>query len=162
MRLNKALKDPKGPKRTLRDPVRPSKKSQTGQAAFAASSFSSWFLVESTLSLHIQEYSWVGLVSIVCSMSYANANVISTYCRLTLKRVCIPALVDRLRVCSGCLLTAGAGEQSQDICFQQTRSGSGEERIPSTAIHLYICRFVDITFMDPKFKHTFFQLEPFT
>ena len=35
-------RDPEGPKRTQKDSVKPSKQKQTGQAAFAASSFSSW------------------------------------------------------------------------------------------------------------------------
>ena len=35
-------KDPEGPRRTKKDPVRLSKLRQTSQAAFAASSFSSW------------------------------------------------------------------------------------------------------------------------
>ena len=37
--------DPEGAKRTKKDPVRLSKLRQTSQAAFAASSFSSWFFV---------------------------------------------------------------------------------------------------------------------
>ena len=36
-------KDPEGPRQTKKDPVRLSKLRQTIQAAFAASSFSSWF-----------------------------------------------------------------------------------------------------------------------
>ena len=35
--------DPEGPRRTKKNPVRLSKLRQTSQAAFAASSFSSWF-----------------------------------------------------------------------------------------------------------------------
>ena len=36
--------DPEGPRRTKKDPVRLNKLKQTSQAAFAASSFSSWFI----------------------------------------------------------------------------------------------------------------------
>ena len=36
------LRDPEGPRRIKKDPVRLSKLRQTSQAAFAASSFSSW------------------------------------------------------------------------------------------------------------------------
>ena len=38
--------DPKGPRRTQKDPVRLSKLRQTSQAAFAASSYSSWFVIK--------------------------------------------------------------------------------------------------------------------
>ena len=37
--------DPEGPRRSKKDPVRVRKLRQTSQAAFAASSFSSWFFV---------------------------------------------------------------------------------------------------------------------
>ena len=36
--------DPEGPRRSKKDPVRLRKLRQTSQAAFAASSFSSWFM----------------------------------------------------------------------------------------------------------------------
>ena len=38
--------DPEGPRRTQKDPVRLSKLRQTSQAAFAASSYSSWFVIK--------------------------------------------------------------------------------------------------------------------
>ena len=43
-------KDPEGPRRTQKDPVRLSKLRQTSQAAFAASSYSSW------LPLRVQNF----------------------------------------------------------------------------------------------------------
>ena len=47
-------KDPEGPKRTKKNPVRLSKLGQTSQAAFAASSYSSWFyLLKREAVLHI-------------------------------------------------------------------------------------------------------------
>ena len=42
-RPRRTKKDPEGPRRTKKDPVMLSKLGQTSQAAFAASSFSSWF-----------------------------------------------------------------------------------------------------------------------
>ena len=43
-RPRRTKKDPEGPRRTNKDPVMLSKLGQTSQAAFAASSFSSWFI----------------------------------------------------------------------------------------------------------------------
>ena len=40
--LRRTQKDPKGPRKTKKDPVRLNKLGQTSQAAFTASSFSSW------------------------------------------------------------------------------------------------------------------------
>ena len=45
-RPRRTKKDPEGPRWTnKKDPVRLSKLGQTSQAAFAASSFSSWFVI---------------------------------------------------------------------------------------------------------------------
>ena len=41
--------DPEGPRRSKKDPVRLRKLRQTSQAAFAASSFSSWFNIMSSV-----------------------------------------------------------------------------------------------------------------
>ena len=41
--------DPEGPRRSKKDPIRVRKLRQTSQAAFAASSFSSWFLLATIL-----------------------------------------------------------------------------------------------------------------
>ena len=42
--------DPEGPRRSKKDPVRLRKLRQTSQAAFAASSFSSWLYVETCMN----------------------------------------------------------------------------------------------------------------
>ena len=47
--------DPEGPRRSKKDPVRLRKLRQTSQAAFAASSFSSWLISENILNGKIRD-----------------------------------------------------------------------------------------------------------